>query len=163
MAAQRRQKAILLDDIEQFRQMQPGTTEDLEYFVDLLDLTIINLTEADEFQDLGDGTLYTYLQRKLPRHMLARYHGWIFEKSMTESVESLKTWVAEESRFQKIASETVNGLTGHNSDTQSTKSKRESIDHRTFFINVQEKYPEQPYQLCKEQHIISDCHLLYGK
>ena len=76
---------------------------------------------------------------------------------------SLKTWVAEESRFQTIASETVNGLTGHNSDTQSTKSKRESIDHRTFFINVQEKYPEQPYQLCKEQHTISDCHFLYGK
>ena len=155
----RRQKAILLDDIEQFRQVQPGNAEDLEHFADLLDLTIINLTEADEFQDLGDGTLYTHLQRKLPQHMLARYHRWIFEKSMTESVESLKTWVAEESRFQTIASETVNGLTGQNSNTQSTESKRESIGHRTFFINVQENYPEQPCQLCKEQHIISDCHI----
>ena len=83
----RRQKAILLDDIEQFRQMQPGNAEDLENFADLLDLTIINLTEADEFQDLGDGTLYTHLQRKLPQHMLARYHRWIFEKNMTKSVK----------------------------------------------------------------------------
>ena len=54
-------KAILLDDIEQFRQVQPGNAEDLEHFADLLDLTIINLTEADEFKDFGDGTLYTHL------------------------------------------------------------------------------------------------------
>ena len=116
----RRQKAILLDDIEQFSQVQPGNAEDLEHFADLFDLTIINLPEADEFKDFGDGTLYTHLQRKLPQPLLARYHRWLFEKNMTESVESLKTWVTEESRFQKIASETVNGLNGQNSNIQTT-------------------------------------------
>ena len=65
-------------------------------------------------------------------------------KEHDEIGKALNTWVTEESRFQTIASETVNGLNGQNSNTQSTESKPRSVDHRAFFINVQETHPEQP-------------------
>ena len=41
-------KAIFLEDLEQFRQIQPGNAEELERFADLLDMTVINLKEAGE-------------------------------------------------------------------------------------------------------------------
>ena len=60
----RRQKASFMEDLEKFQQILPGNTEDLERFADLLDITIINLREAGEHQDLEDGYLYIQLQRK---------------------------------------------------------------------------------------------------
>ena len=42
----RRQIAIYLEDLENFRQIRLGSTRDLENFADLLDIAIINLKEA---------------------------------------------------------------------------------------------------------------------
>ena len=77
--------------------------------MDLMDITIINLREVGEDQDLEDGYLYIQLQRKLPQSLLARYHRWLFENNVTESVVALQTWVLQESHFQTIASETIMG------------------------------------------------------
>ena len=74
----RRQIALYLEELEQFRQVRLGNARDLEQFADLLDIAIINLKEADQQYELGDGSLYTKLQRKLPESMLARYHRWDF-------------------------------------------------------------------------------------
>ena len=73
----RRQIAIFLEDLERFEQIQSCSAEELERFADLLDLTVINLKEAGEHQDLGDGSLYVQLQRKLPQFLLTRYHRWL--------------------------------------------------------------------------------------
>ena len=73
---------------------------------------MINLREAGKLHELGDGSLYTKLQRKLPQAMLAHYHRWIFENSKEESVIALRTWILQEAEFQTIASETVHGLKG---------------------------------------------------
>ena len=108
----RRQIATYLMDLQQFRPIRPVNARDMEKFAELLDIAIINLREAGQHQELGDGTLHTKLQRKLPEAMLARYHRWIFENKMPESVVTLRTWVIQESEFQTIASETVHGLTG---------------------------------------------------
>lgn len=61
----------------------------MEQFADLLDIAIINLQETDQYHELGNGFLYTKLQRKLSQSMLANYHRWIFENKVTESVETL--------------------------------------------------------------------------
>ena len=106
----RRQKASFMEELEQFQQIQSGNAEELERFADLLDITTINLREAGERQDLQDGNLYIQLQRKLPQSLLAKYHRWLFENSVPESVVALQTWVLQESHFQTIASETINGL-----------------------------------------------------
>ena len=104
----RRQIAIYLEDLEQFRQIWSGNARDMELFADLLDTAIINLKEAGrQHYELGDGSLYTKLQRKLLEAMLVRYHYWVFEKNHSESVTTLRTWVIQE--FPTTASETVHG------------------------------------------------------
>ena len=82
----RRKIAIYLEELEQFRQIRPGNSMDLEKFADLLDIAIINLKEAGQHHELGDDSLCTTLQCKLPEAMLARYHQWIFENGKRESV-----------------------------------------------------------------------------
>lgn len=84
----------------------------MDEFADLLDIALINLQEAGQNHELGDGSLYTKLQRKLHQSMLARYHRWVFETNTVESVVALRKWVLQEAEFQTIASETVHGMTG---------------------------------------------------
>ena len=153
-------KAIFLEDLEQFRQIQPGNAEELERFADLLDMTVINLKEAGEHQDLGDGSLYIQLQRKLPQSLLARYNRWLFEYNVTESVVALKTWVMQETHFQTITSETVNGLTGQTANTQLNQLESNRIEHRTLFIRTEACQPQpiQSCQTCSKQHRVWKCH-----
>ena len=72
-----RQIAMYIEELEQFKQIRSGNARDLDKFADLLDIAIINLKETNQTQELGDGSLYAKLQRKLPEVMLARYHRWI--------------------------------------------------------------------------------------
>ena len=155
----RRQKASFMEDLEQFQQILSGNAEEMERFADLLDMTIINLKEVGDHQDLGDGSLYIQLQKKLPQVLLARYHRWLFENNITESVVALQTWVLQESHFQKIASETINGLTGHTSNTHLTQSTTNIVGGRTFFIGTGACQPQpiQPCQVCRQQHRIWQC------
>ena len=104
---------MYIEELEQFKQIRSGNARDLDKFADLLDIAIINLKEANQTQELGDGSLYAKLQRKLPEVMLARYHRWIFENIKQESVLMLRTWVIQEADFQTIAAETVHGLSGN--------------------------------------------------
>ena len=97
----RRQKASFMEDLGQFQQIPSGNAEEQERSADLLDMTIINLKEVGDHQDLGDGSLYIQLQKKLPQVLLARYHRWLFENNITELVVALQTWVLQESHFQK--------------------------------------------------------------
>ena len=77
---------------------------------DLLDIAVINLKEAGRSAELGDGSLYLKLQKKMTESMLTRYHRWVYENFKIESVETLREWVMQESQFYTIAHETVRGL-----------------------------------------------------
>ena len=158
----RRQIANNLEELENFRQIQIGNTRDLEEFSDLLEIAIINLTESGQDQELGNGCLYTMLQRKLPESMLARYHRWIFEHNHLGSVLTLRTWVIEESEFQTVASETVNGVTGSLADTAKAQSLPNYDNPRTFFID-QAAVPTrsstecEPCPVCEGLHYVWNC------
>ena len=101
----------------------------------------MNLKEAGHHNELEDGYLYGKLRTKITESMLAKYHRWVFETKMPESVIALKTWVFEESEFQTITAETVQGVTatigsiGNPSSADSTTWNsqrtffREMIDH----------------------------------
>ncbi|MCG8049058.1 MAG: DUF1759 domain-containing protein, partial [Candidatus Thiodiazotropha endolucinida] len=147
----RRQIAIYLDELEQFRQVRPGFANDLDKFADLLDIAIINLKEAGQYHELEDGSLYTKLQRKLPEGMLARYHRWIFENQQQESVTALRTWVIQEAEFQTIAAETVHGFTGNERPIIRYKSQR------TFLETLKET---KPLKSCFAGYVIK--HMVYG-
>lgn len=153
----RRQIAIYLEELEQFRQIRPGNAKDIEEFADLLDIAMINLQEAGHHYELGDGSLYTKLQRKIPEAMLARYHRWIFENSQEESVIALRTWILQEAEFQTIASETVRGLTGKFADA-STRPAARYGNQRTFFGKTKGRKSQKLLCLeCGKQHGIWNC------
>ena len=107
---QRRQVALYLEEVDNFRPIYPGNYKEIEKFADLLDITIVNLKEANRSEELNDGLLYLKLQKKLPTSMLSTYHRWIFERQKRESVESLREWVLQEAEFQTKALEAVHGL-----------------------------------------------------
>ena len=120
-------------ELEQLKQIRSGNARDLDKFADLLDIAIINLKEANQTQELGDGSLYAKLQRKLREVMLARYHWWIFENAKQESVRTLRTWVIQEADFHTIAAETVHGLSGNVvNETTAPTGSRNKYQH-TFF------------------------------
>ena len=77
----RRQKAVFMEDLGQFPQIQSGNAEEQERFADLLDITIINLKKNRRASRPRSGSLYNQSQSKLPQSLLARYHRWLFEKS----------------------------------------------------------------------------------
>ena len=130
-----------------------------------MDITTINLREAGKHQDLENGYLYIQLQRKLPQPLLARYHRWLFENNVPDSVVAFQTWVLQESHFQTIASETINELTVHTSNTHLTRSTPNIVGERTFFIRTGVGEPQQikPCQACKEQHRVWQCKVFKQK
>ena len=75
----RRQIALYLEELEEFLQIRHGNAKDIEEFAYLLDIVMINQQEARQHHELGVGSLYAKLQRKIPEAMLARYHRWVFE------------------------------------------------------------------------------------
>ena len=68
-----RQMAIYLEELENLKPVRCGNSRDLEQFEDILDITIINLKEKRNCEELGDGSLYLRLQKKLPEIMLTQY------------------------------------------------------------------------------------------
>ena len=135
----RRQIALYLEELEQFRQIRPGNAKDIEEFADLLDIAMINLQEAGHHHELGDGSLYNKLQRKIPETMLARYQRRMFENNREESVISLRTWVLQESEFQTIASEKVRGVSGKLSDEPTRSTREHSLVKRLTAVSPQNR------------------------
>ena len=155
----RRQIAIYLDELERFQQIRIGNARDLEQFADLLDVAMINLQEAGQYHELGAGSLYTKLQRKLPECMLSRYHRWIYENGHTESVLTLRTWIIQESEFQTIASETVRGFAGDDRNNQSNRPEFKYRNQRTLFgdTGTYHSRTTSTCQVCDKPHRIWSC------
>ena len=129
----RRQIAIYLEELDQFRQIRQGNARGIEEFADLLDIAMINLKEAGQDYELRDGSLHTKLQRKLPETMLTQYHRWIFENQKDESVMTLRTWVLQEAEFRTIASETVHRFAGRMANNALARPVPRYGSQRTFF------------------------------
>ena len=74
---ERRKLALHLEEFKNIKSLRPGNAGDMDRFADLLDLTVVNLKEANRHDELGKGTLYISLCKKLNEGMLAKYHRWI--------------------------------------------------------------------------------------
>ena len=83
----------------------------------------MNLKEANRQEELGDGSLYMMLQRKLPETMLIQYHRWTNEQKRTGNVELLREWIInQEAEYQIVAAETVRGIhVEHNTHDHSSE------------------------------------------
>jgi len=107
---QRKQIALYLEEIDNFKSVRPGNSRDIERYADLLDVTIVNLKEANRSEELKDCMMYIKLLKKLPASMLASYRRWVHENHKIECVEVLKEWIIQEAEFQIKALETVQGI-----------------------------------------------------
>ena len=114
---QRRQINLYLEELDQFRPIRPGNAKDLDRLADLLDVIVINLKEAGRKEELGNGSLYMKVQKKMTSTMLANYNRWVFEQKKVECVETLREWIIQEAEFQTVAAETLCGLIGKRRDS----------------------------------------------
>ena len=84
--------------------------------------------------------------------MLARYHRWVFENSITEGVDTLRKWVIQAAEFQTIATETMHGLAGKSANSQNQEqSLPRHKTQRTFFVESQKDRAQAktPCHVCK--------------
>jgi len=145
----RRQIALHLENLENFRPLRHGFAKDLERFAYLLDVTVVILKEASRHDELGNRSLYLSLCKKLTEGMLAQYHRWIYEHGRWQSVETLREFIIQESEFQTVASETIRGLSKHG-------NKKDN--GLTFFGNTQQlpgnqrKVGFRPCKVCSGHH-----------
>ena len=107
---QRRQIALQLEAVEAFPTVRNGRADDLEKLADLLDVTIVNLTDGGQQSELSGSILFAKLQGKLPVILLRQYHHWCYERSMPETVMSLLEWVTLEAEFATSAAELIHGV-----------------------------------------------------
>lgn len=80
----RRQIALHLEELDNFKPVRPGHRKDIERFTDILDIAVVNLKEARRNEELGNGPLYAKLQKKMTEQMLAQYHRWVYKRNKTE-------------------------------------------------------------------------------
>ena len=71
---ERRKLALHLQELENIKSLHPGNAGDIERFADFLDVTVVNLKEANRYDELGKRTLYISLCKKLNEAVLAQYH-----------------------------------------------------------------------------------------
>ena len=127
-----RQIALHLEELENFKPLRPGNGRDLETLADLLDITIVNLREAGRQDELGSGSLYLSLCKKLTETMLAHYPRWIHENGRWQSVQTLREFIIQEAEFQTVASETIHGLRIQKEDIRKTVELPSSVTRRNL-------------------------------
>ena len=145
---QRRQINLHLEELDQFRPIRPGNAKDLDRLADLLDVIVINLKEAGRKEELGNGSLYMKVQKKMTSTMLANYNRWVFEQKKVECVKTLREWIIQEAEFQTVAAETLCGLIGKRRDSSHIFFGRPSGSGKPASTNC---------PLCKRDHPVWSC------
>ena len=62
-----------MDELEYFKPIRVDDAKDVEKFADLLDIAVINLKEENRIEELGNGTFYHKLLKKMPETMITQY------------------------------------------------------------------------------------------
>lgn len=133
----RRALTLRLEELNSFKPIREGNERDLENLAELLDVVVVNLKDAGQDSELGSGSLYITIMKKLNKSLLARYNQWIADCRHTESVEKLREFIDRESQFLTTASETLSGIakeparrdrhaTGRTLVTQSSEASTDS-------------------------------------
>ena len=110
--------ALILD----FTPIKSGDARELERLAVLVDVTVINLTEAKRETELGDGLLYTTVLKKIPESLGTQFQRWLHKSGREPSLLQLQIWLNREAEFQTVAHESACGL---KDDTSKPASKVE--------------------------------------
>ena len=113
--------------------LKEDDVKELEKFADNLEKAVISLQENRRKYDFEAGTLYTILLEKIPGKLLSLYYRWLRENKESESLKTLKNWVAEEAGIQMQAAEIKHGLRPKTRPRRSRKmegqQKRQIVRH----------------------------------
>ena len=66
-----------LKELNAFRPVREGNERDLEKFSELLDGIVVNLKDANQEAELGNGSLYINLQWKFNKELLFKCKQWV--------------------------------------------------------------------------------------
>ncbi|XP_065192482.1 tyrosine-protein phosphatase non-receptor type 23-like [Sycon ciliatum] len=155
---QRRMVAVHMQELEDFPAVKIRAA-DFEKFADLLEVAVVKMTDAGMTSELGTGTLYTRMQKKLATENLVQYHRWVQETNANESVTTLLDWVNREAEIMATASETIDGI----ASTASSRQRRGGFNDRkprnaesSGRVFLAEKKSES-CAACSEQHPVWKC------
>ena len=73
----RRALTLRMEELDLLKPIRDGKEKDLEGLAELLDAVVVNLTDDGQEAELGSGSLYITIQRKLSKNLLARYKQWL--------------------------------------------------------------------------------------
>ena len=146
----RRQTAMYLQQLEKFNPLKDGDSRSFEAFADLLETAVFTLKESGRVEELGNGTLYSTLLKKLTDKQMVDFLRWSAEKEIEESVESLTQWSLRESEFRVISAETREGFGGGSS--QKTFFIADQIDDIDF-----NRKAELRCAYCRKDHMVANC------
>ena len=116
----------------------------------------MNLKDANQEAELGNGSLYISLQRKFNKELLSKYKQWLTDNHRTENVSKLREFIDRESEFLTTASETISGVL-----KETPKKERNSPAAGSSFVTrdspLDKKKPSQACKVCNGQHGICSC------
>ena len=106
----RRELTMRLEELDKFRGVRMGNANDLERLAELLDTLMVKLCDAGQDGELGAGSLYVSLLRKLNGQLVVKYQDWLREKHLEGNVRNLHAFVNDEAESWMVALEPVRGL-----------------------------------------------------
>ena len=118
---------LRMEELDAFKPIRDGNEKDLEGLAELLDAIVVNLTDAGQQAELGSGSLYTTIQRKLSKNLLAKYKQWFSDNYRDGNVQTLREFIDRESEFLTTASEIITGV-----GKSSVKQLKPSAVGRTY-------------------------------
>ena len=149
---QRRELTMRLEDLDKFRVIREGNANDLERFAELLDTLIVKLCDAGQEGELGAGSLYVSLLRKLNEQLIVKYQDWLRERKLEGNVRNLYTFVNDEGESWMVALETLKGL-GQQKPKALSTGRTLTVTQVSFKTkNVLEKC-----KLCSNEHGLWQC------
>ena len=121
-----------------------------------MDVAVTKLREAKQTEELGSGTFYHKLLRKMAVEMLSRFKHLVYEHHKNEDVETLQQFIIEEAEFQVATAETIHGF--HKNIVTSCNSSFFGAERRSKKL----KFLRKCY-VCQNDHMISDCSAFKSK
>ena len=153
---ERRQVALYVEELERVGSLSGSKVAELERFADLLEVAVVNLQDAGHTAELGAGTFYMTLLRKLSEQLLTQYQRWLFDNRRRENVLALLEWASQEAEFLTRATETVRGLAPlHSQKPQRQLSSHTGSQRQTYVVNGDPKTSKCP--ICQGGHVIWHC------
>ena len=84
---------LRMEELDAFKLIRDGNEKDLESLAELLDAIVVNLTDAGQEAELGSGSLYITIQRKLSKNLLAKYKQWLSDNHRDRNVQTLREFI----------------------------------------------------------------------